>query len=162
MFGIIIDAAPNGENNKVPVSSNVKLLQLFQRIQPSVYFIIISDESWRKKMTKGKSIPDTIKEVSMHMHQSKSILHVSEDIWALSLKNYLLQLGISSLDNIKGTSYSINRGESCAIIPLSRSVASSSCATINPSHRFLVSLAQLKNYPGTCIKAKASFNFLKT
>ena len=26
MFGIIIDATPNGENNKVPVSGNVKLL----------------------------------------------------------------------------------------------------------------------------------------
>ena len=79
MFGIIIDVAPNGEKNKVLVSSNVKLLQLFQRIQPSVYFIIISDERWRKKWQKRK-----------------------------------------------------------------------------------VSLTQLKKYPGTCIKTKASYTFLKT
>ena len=35
MFGIVIDAAPNGENNKVPVSSNVKLLQLLISEDPT-------------------------------------------------------------------------------------------------------------------------------
>ena len=93
MFGIIIDAAPKWRKQQ---SSHFN--HLFQRIQPSVYFIIINDESWRKKMTKGQSIPGTIKELSRNMHQSKSILQVSEDIRALSLKNYLLQ------DKIKGTS----------------------------------------------------------
>ena len=55
-------------------------------------------------MTKGQSIAGTIKELSNNMHQNKRILQVSKDIRALSLEKYLLQLGNSSFDNIKGTS----------------------------------------------------------
>ena len=57
-----------------------------------------------KSIPQIPSIPGTIKELSRNMHHNKRILHISKNIRALSLKHYLLQLGISSLDNIKGTS----------------------------------------------------------
>ena len=66
-----------------------------------------------KSIPQIPSIPGTIKELSRNMHQNKGILHVSEDIRALSLKHYLLQLGISNLDNIKGTSQHLQRTKLC-------------------------------------------------
>jgi len=62
-------------------------------------------EKAEEKMTKGQvSLLAQSEDLSRHKHQSKSILQVSEDRRALSMKHCLLQLGISILDSIKGTS----------------------------------------------------------
>ena len=53
MFGIIIDAAPNGENNKVLVSSNVKLLQLLISEDPT-FSIVYHNKWWKMKKENDK------------------------------------------------------------------------------------------------------------
>lgn len=68
-------------------------------------------------MTKGQVSLAQSENLSRHVHQSKSILQVSEDRRILSKKHCLLQLGISSLHSVKGGA-SIRREQSRAIIPL--------------------------------------------